>query len=266
MKKIFKQIIPNKDQYLIYQAIHKKSNLTITLSILVALMSVPYISLKMVYLFTLYITIILLIRFKSIYLMKIGKTLKKILFIILYCIIINYFIKYDLIIYTVTLISSIKWVYYLKLILLTNYQSIQLKFFIKYICLNLPYYTKRIIELNTLYTLLIYNLSLFIKDEVIFKNLVRLFSEISKQPTIISNNSLFNILISKHLLEKISENITSFYIGIKIKKNISLKKLIMNLSTYYKFFLVMFLDTTYILNISMWNKNVQEKLYKSKHI
>nr|YP_009396391.1 hypothetical protein [Polysiphonia scopulorum]ARW65577.1 hypothetical protein [Polysiphonia scopulorum] len=243
----------------IYYTDYRRFFFILILSKLLLLLMLPYLNIKLTSI--LLLQVILLFKFKYIYIVVSSYFIKRILYIIFFTLVINTFLDYSTLTKITKLIPTCCIPYSGKLIRLyiNDKQKFQLSYC--YICFYLPKYMKQIFETNIKYIVIITNLYLFIKKEILFKYLIKYLSIIS-QTKLINVNRL-NSLFSNQILEKLLDSIESIYIGIKVKNKSSKFSLVKNTTNITNICMEILLDVTYSYNITLWTKAVTLR-YKNR--
>lgn len=187
------------------------------LIILVFLTFLPY--LKITKILVLITSMFLMKKNKPFYLHKSNSLIIQSLLIVLYIIFLNQFFQYNM----TELYLSNETILYLPYRIQTNFfnenKAQTLKILLLHIYFILPRYVKIILQLNVNYIVLIYNLSIFIKKEVLFKSFLVLLYKIDSCITFLICNSIISITLSNQILDNLLNNTNFLYIGIKIKRN-----------------------------------------------
>nr|YP_009399496.1 hypothetical protein [Dictyomenia sonderi]ARW69102.1 hypothetical protein [Dictyomenia sonderi] len=233
----------------------------VVISFLIAL---PYISNITLITFILFIQITLVIIMRSCYLIKLLALYIKIFFFSLNTIIANYFMKNNYFMHIS--VSHISFVYYLKIIPLLIIKRFILKFHIYYIIFQIPRYIKTIIILNTLYMIICYHITIFIKGEIINKTLYTGYKYLSTLKFSVCNKMIINILISSQILERIIERVNSLYLGIKIKNKNHNKEVIRYVIFYNRKLFNKILKDQNDLNITLWIRSIKNKFNNKIYI
>nr|YP_009393297.1 hypothetical protein [Symphyocladiella dendroidea]ARW61859.1 hypothetical protein [Symphyocladiella dendroidea] len=240
---------------------HKKNIYSIQLITIIFLMSLPYIFNIDLPILMFFMQITLAIVFKDLYLIKLFTLYKQLLLFSLSTIFFNYFVNYNE--YTHRYINHLYIPYFFKITLLSYSKQFIYKLSAYYLIYQIPKYITHIIVLNTLYIIICYNISVFIKSETINKALYVSYTYITKVKVNLYNIIIINILISSQLLEKTIERINSTYLGVQLKTTANNKEIIKYIVFYNNKLFDQMLKDQNNLNITLWNRSVHNK-FKNK--
>nr|ARW60592.1 hypothetical protein [Polysiphonia sp.] len=234
--------------------------------ILGLLIIIPYISSKILIMIVLLIEFCIMLILKNFYLTKITQAINNIFVFSIYNIIINYFINYNYCTNNNLIISYVQINYLFQVILFYCTKQIICKFCFYFIIYEIPQYMKKIIFLNTVYLLLLNDLLTFIRSEIINQTLLMAYTKLHqlKQEIFIINK--LSLFISTQIVEHIIESINNFYLAIKIKNDVSIISLINYFLLYSNKPFNKLLQKQNNLNITLWSKNLQNKLNQEKYI
>nr|YP_010850813.1 hypothetical protein QQP85_pgp116 [Lophurella mutabilis]WGH13553.1 hypothetical protein [Lophurella mutabilis] len=234
----------------------------ITLLIFIFLMILPYISTNILIILIVFIKLVFIGLFQNLYINKLFRVKKSIFRFFLYIIIMNYFINENNC--NRIAISYIPFIYHLNIKSLMFNKKIIYRLYFYCIYYQIPKYLKQIITINTIYLILLNDISIFIRNETINKTLLLTYIKIKRIKLNVYNISLLNIIISSQMLDKIIESITNVYLSIKFKQhNISKKELIRNINWYINKFFNQLLKDENNISITLWIKLIKNK-FKSK--
>nr|YP_010851605.1 hypothetical protein QQP89_pgp116 [Echinothamnion hystrix]WGH14543.1 hypothetical protein [Echinothamnion hystrix] len=243
----------------IIKIFYKKYVYLITSLIFIFLMTLPYISTNILIILVCFTKVIFIGLFQNLYINKLFGIFQSILYFFLYTIIIHYLMNEN----NCNQIY-ISFIYYLDIKSLIYNQKNIYRLYVYSIYYKIPKYLKQIIVINTVYRILLHDISMFIKSETINKTLLLTYIKINKLQLSLYNISLLNIMISHQILEKIIESITNIYLSIKVKKNnISTKELIKNINWYTNKFFNQLLKNQYNINMTLWIRQIKKK-FKNK--
>ena len=226
----------------------------ISLSIFI-LLFFPYLNIKLIDI--LFLQIILLICYSNIYTFNLKYIFKYLLYIVLYTLIVNFATNYKSFQQAVILIPILYIPYRSQLIFPFSNNSCGLKFNLYYICVNIPTYIKRIVELNANYLVMMQSLSILAHKEKLFKSFIRCIS--LNFNLIFLNLSHLSNLLSNQILENVLENMCCIYLGMRIKNQVSTMKLMSNTINSLYICLEILSDITYSYNVTLWTKSVKVK-------
>nr|WGH13751.1 hypothetical protein [Lophurella pseudocorticata] len=235
------------------------------LLIFIFLIILPYISLNILIIFICFIKLIFIGLFHNLYINKLFRMFQSIFHFFLYTIIINYLINENK--FNRITISYIPFIYYSSIKILTSNKKIVYRLYFYYIYYQIPKYLKQIITINTIYLILLNDISIFMKSEAINETLLLTYLKINRIKLNLYNINLLNIMISHQILDKIIESITNIYLSIKIRQNnISTKELIKNINWYTNKFFNQLLKDKNNISITLWIRLINNKFKNKIHI
>nr|YP_010619844.1 hypothetical protein orf261 [Symphyocladia marchantioides]WAX03857.1 hypothetical protein orf261 [Symphyocladia marchantioides] len=241
-----------------FKLYNKKYRYLIKLITVLLLIYLPYVCTITLIALVFFIQITLVIVLNNLYSIKLLNSYKQILLFSLSTMFFNYFVNYNNI-HTI----SVYILFFPKITLLLFNRKLIYKLSIYYIVYQIPEYIKRIIILNILYFIIYYNISIFIKSETINKFLYIGYRFMDKLKVNLYNIVIVNILISNQVLEKIIERVNSICLAIQIRSTYNKKEIIKYIFFYnHKLFNQMLKDQNN-LNITLWNRSIDNK-FKNK--
>ena len=236
-----------------------KQYVIITIALILAIIF-PQIALALI----LFVKFFFLIKFGTLYLIKIYKLNKESLKVCVYTLASTYFInntennKFKM--------SIINCPVFIKVLLSTSQVHTEIKVYLYFIFYYLPSYLKKILEVTLINIIILSDLSLFFTEEEKIKAFIKTYKcrkkAYKKKHTIYS----LNLLNSNQVLEKIFFNIHNVYLGVKAKNIASQKMIISIIVCYLKVIFNYLLQDIYSLSITVWLKINHNKILKTKHI
>nr|ARW69309.1 hypothetical protein [Polysiphonia sp.] len=223
----------------------------------------PYISLKKLIILTFCIEFVVFLITKSFYLEKITKTTKNILILILSTSITNYLIDYKYYNKKNLIFSDVSLTYFCQVIIINTNQQFKLLFLLHRIVYKIVVYLMNVAIVRIVYIILLQTLSIMIRNELINQSLLLIY--IQTKSTKLVKNSL-NLLVGPQVLESIIECIQNFYLSMKIKEIFKISKVLHEILLSTHIVLNQLLQYQNDLNIVLWMRGAQRKLYKKLYI
>nr|YP_009392041.1 hypothetical protein [Periphykon beckeri]ARW60389.1 hypothetical protein [Periphykon beckeri] len=227
------------------------------LNSLVILLFLPYLSIKVLVFITIFIQVIMMLVFRNLYIIKLIKIFKKIIYFSLLIIMFDYCIKdkYN----EHQSISNISIIYYLRIKILSCTKIYACKISIYLLCYTIYKYLKQIIILNGIYILTFYTILIFIKSETIQKAILITYITINKLQVRLYNTIILNITVSNQILEKTVEYTNNIWVGTQIKNSICTKTFITYISYYINKLYNQLVHYESHLNITLLTRYTQNK-------